>query len=130
LLLGKHELPGEDMLKIVFSALAVFSLSASTFAAQEACENISKLAKRSQVLLDPPASHKVIGKGRLYFHTAPIDNCRSNEIFVIPGDELIAYTEFKEWYSVMYINPKTGKDYEGWVKAERLGFTGTVRPKY
>lgn len=118
------------MRKFVLAVLTVLSLSASLVSAQGACNNISKQVESEQVFLNPPASHKVIGEGRLYFYTVPNESCRSKYVFVIPGDELTAYTEFKGWYSVMYINPKTGKNYDGWVRSERLKMIGTIRPKF
>jgi hypothetical protein len=118
------------MRKVVLAALTIFFLSSSSFADQASCTDISKQAESEQAFLNPPASNKVIGEGRLYFYTAPNNGCRSKDIFVVPGDELITYTEFKGWYSVMYVNPKTGKDYDGWVRSERLKMTGTIRPKF
>jgi hypothetical protein len=118
------------MYKVVLVALTVLSLSAPAFAAKAVCNSISKQVENEEVFFSPPATHEVIGDERLYFYTAPNDNCRSKDVFVIPGDTLITYTEFKGWYSVMYINPKTGKDYDGWVRSERLKRTGTIRPKY
>jgi hypothetical protein len=48
-------------------------------------------------------------------------------VFVIPGDEPIAYGRSNDgWSSVMYSNPKTGNDVAGWVKSSRLKATGTV----
>ena len=48
-------------------------------------------------------------------------------VFVIPKDELIAYAQSNDgWSSVMYSNPKTGKEVSGWVKSSRLKGTGTV----
>lgn len=117
------------MHKIVLTLLTIFSLSTPSFAEQGACSNISTQAEKEGAFLNPPTSHEVIGNGRLYFYNAPNDSCRSKDIFVIPGDSLIAYTKFNEWLSVMYINLKTGKDYSGWVKSDRLKITGTIRPK-
>lgn len=97
---------------------------------QAGCDGVSKVAESERVFLNPPSTHAVIGEGRLYFHVAPNDACRSKDVFVIPGDELIAYTEFNGWYSVMYLNPETGEDFNGWVKSERLQMIGAIRPKF
>lgn len=71
-------------------------------------------------------SAEVSGSGRLYFHTAPHDDCRSMDIFVLPGEVVYAYTESEGWMSVMYVNIKTGKDASGWVKKSRLKVTGNL----
>ena len=118
------------MCKFSVTALAVFLFSTSVIAGQGECDERSRQAERDQALLNPPASYKVAGEGRLYFYTDPDEGCRSKDVFVIPGDVLIAYTEFKGWYSVMYINPKTGKDYDGWVRTGRLRMMGSIRPAY
>ena len=112
-----------------FLALILLSL-ALPLAAQESCPTLNQQAEQQQAYLNPPSTYAVTGKGRLYFHTAPNDHCRSREIFVIPGDELIAYTEYQGWYSVMYSNPRSGQDFHGWVRPERLIMRGTIRPAY
>lgn len=117
------------MRKISLAAMTAFSLSTSALAAQGLCENISRQVEKEQAFLNPPESHKVIGEGRLYLYTAPNESCRSKDTFVIPGDTLFAYTEFKGWYSVMYINLKTGDEYHGWVRPERLKWSFDLRPK-
>jgi len=42
---------------------------------------------------------------------------------------LVGYSEYKGWYSVMYVNPKTDEDFEGWLDSRRLESTGTMGPK-
>lgn len=113
-----------------FLALSLLFVSSQAWADASACRKVARQAEDGQILLNPPASHKVVGEGRLYFHVAPHPDCRSRNVFVIPGDELVAYSEFNNWYSVMYANPKTGKDYDGWVESRRLKMIGTVRPRH
>jgi hypothetical protein len=75
----------------------------------------------------PPLSEVVVGSGRLQFYSAPNRNCIISGVFVIPGDELIAYAESSDgWSSVMYSNPKSGDTVSGWVKSSRLKTTGTM----
>jgi hypothetical protein len=51
-------------------------------------------------------------------------------VFVIPKDELVAYAMTSDgWWSVMYLNPRTGDDVSGWVRSDRLKQTGTMGPK-
>ena len=118
------------MYKTAATALAFALLSAPVFAQSGACNAIAANAQDAQIRLNPPSTYQVAGKGRLYFYTAPDKSCRSKDIFVIPNDKLVVHAEFKGWYSVMYINPRTGKDYDGWVRSERLKLVGSIRPGY
>ena len=113
----------------IFLALIILTW-ALPLAAQQNCPVLNQQAEQQKAYLNPPSTFAVIGKGRLYFHTAPNEHCRSRDIFVIPGDELIAYTEYQGWYSVMYSNPRSGQDFHGWVRSERLTMRGTIRPAY
>lgn len=75
-------------------------------------------------------SFDVAGSGRLHFHTAPDARCIDKQVFVIPGDLLTGYSIVegsKEWVFVMYIK-KNGMTVNGWVKADRLKFTGASGP--
>lgn len=81
-------------------------------------------------LFSPPLSEMVTGTGRLQFYSAPSLRCAMDGVFVIPKDQLIAYAQTSDgWSSVMYLNPRTGKDVSGWVRAARLKPTGTVGPR-
>ncbi len=70
------------------------------------------------------AIHRVIGEGRLQFYSAPDERCRMPGVFIIPKDEVIAYSEFGSYTRVMYLK-KAGGDAIGWVRSERLHGTGT-----
>ena len=73
-----------------------FVLSASLFiintasAAKPACE----LDPRMEGHLSKNYAYEVAGSGRLYFYSAPGEKCIDKKVFVIPGDNLTAYTEF------------------------------------
>ncbi len=108
--------------------LCITALFVSTCPAEVNCSKINSEAVKDEAGFYPRRTYAVEGKGRLYFHTAPDARCRSKDIFVIPGDSLIVYSSFQGWYSVMYINPKTGEDFSGWVRPERLKFSGTIGP--
>lgn len=75
------------------------------------------------VHLSPRLTYEVAGTGRLYFHTAPNEKCISKNIFVIPGDQIVAYEESGEWSSVAFFS-KTGETTDGWVMTKRLKFMG------
>jgi hypothetical protein len=74
----------------------------------------------------PPLSATVIGQGRAYFHSAPASQCITKDVFIVPGDSVTVYKPYKNWYQVMYINGKTGEDFEGWVEAGRLKTGGSM----
>lgn len=81
-------------------------------------------------IFSPPLSNIVIGAGRLQFYSAPDPRCAMSGIFVIPRDQLVIYAQTDDgWSSVMYVNPRTGKDVSGWVRSGRLKETGTVGPR-
>ncbi|WP_257590134.1 hypothetical protein [Serratia marcescens] len=61
----------------------------------------------------------VIGKGRLYFHSAPDLRCKESKVFIIPNDKINAYLDYHGYYYVMYFNSK-GEQVEGWVDSNRL----------
>jgi hypothetical protein len=108
----------------------VLALPVPALAQQVTCAAIASQAEKGQSHFYPRLGFKVAGKGRLYFHAAPDGNCRSKDVFVILGDGLIAYSEYKGWFSVMYFNHKTREDFEGWVDRKRLKFIGTEGPNY
>ena len=81
-----------------------------------------------EIVLAERYQYKVAGSGRLHLHTGPDDKCINKKVFVIPGDDLVAFTEAGdngEWTSVMYV-AKNGDDYSGWVRTNRLRFMGAI----
>src|SRR6478735_4835500 len=95
-------------------------LVASPLATAEdvSCTDIASKADSEAGMVLPRLSYKVASDGRLYFYSAPSESCRT-DVFVIPKDELISYSELNGWLSVMYTHPKTGEISEGWVKSDR-----------
>ena len=102
---------------------------ANAAAAGVNCEALAKEANDNSVALRPPETHRVQGSGRLYFFSAPNALCKTPAVFVIPGDQLVVYSEQGSWYQVMYLNAKTSDDFEGWVEKTRLKYVGTVGPR-
>lgn len=101
--------------------LAVF-LSNVALGADIDCEG----AAADEYFLSEQYSFRVAGSGRLHLHTAPDDRCIDKKVFVVPGDRLNALTvsgKKGEWVSVTYY-AKNGDDVSGWVKTDRLMFTG------
>lgn len=80
----------------------------------------------NQTYLTEKYQYKVAGSGRLFLHTGPNEKCKDKNLFVIPGDDLIADSEYgrnREWSNVRFVS-KSGKDYSGWVLTRQLMFTG------
>lgn len=65
-------------------------------------------------------------RGAPIFHSAPDAQCVTRRTFIIPGDSVTVYKPYKGWYQIMYVNGKTGEDFEGWVEAGRLSLGGTL----
>lgn len=64
--------------------------------------------------------HKVTGKGRLQFLSAPDLGCEQTGVFVVAGDTVIADKRSGVYTFVHYVNPKSGKSAQGWVLSSRL----------
>lgn len=91
------------------------------------CGALDKSARQNDSMIDPVSAFAVTGKGRFYLYAAPDEKCIT-KVFVIPGDSLIGYSTYKGFHNIMYMNPKTGADFSGWVLSDRLKFTGTLAP--
>ncbi|MFS1291656.1 SH3 domain-containing protein [Pseudomonas piscis] len=88
------------------------------------CAALGEKASREAGDYRPPLGAKVIGTGRLHFHSAPHAACMDKKLFVIPGDGLTVYAATEDgWAQVMYI-AKDGEDYSGWVEEQRLKLGG------
>jgi hypothetical protein len=108
---------------ILFAFAFVVVMSGSAYADCKEPETGTKAVP----LFSPPLGEIVIGAGRLQFYSAPNPNCIMTGVFVIPKDELVAYAQSNDgWSSVMYSNPRTGRDVSGWVRSSRLKQTGTM----
>ena len=93
------------------------------------CAALAKQAEQRERRLVPVLRLSVIGQGRLHFHRAPDASCRDEKVFVIPGDSVNGYAEYEGWTWVMYVNPASGKDFQGWVPDARLKNVGTMGPR-
>lgn len=101
-------------------------LMVSSARASTACEALSREAFRLGSRIDGCRAGRIVtGSGRLPFHTAPAARCKARDLFVVPGDKLIAYTEHQGFTAVLYIHPTTQREAEGWVASSRLAASGT-----
>ena len=93
------------------------------------CAALAGEAERNERRLIPVLGFKVMGPGRLHFHGAPDGSCRDPKVFVIPGDSLTGYSEYKGWTRAMYVNRTSGQDFHGWVPDARVKAIGTMAPR-
>lgn len=91
---------------------------------ESSCEKVHNQIKDKIVNFSKPLEvFTVIGEGRLYFYSAPNDKCKiSNNLFIIPKDTVVVYSEYNNFYYVMYIGKNN--TVEGWVDSKRLKSTG------
>jgi hypothetical protein len=105
--------------------LLLFAFAAAVAIAEERCDEIAETANKIGVRIPgTSAPHRVTGQGRLQFFSAPSPGCIIKGVFILPGEEVIAYTEYQGFTAVMYSNPRTHLDTEGWVATARLQATG------
>jgi hypothetical protein len=71
-------------------------------------------------LIPDEANKTVAGAGRAYFHTAPVEECRTPKVFLVPGDKVSASRETDAFVEIEYRNPKSGQVFKGWIRRDRL----------
>ena len=107
--------------------LVLYASLAVTFShAAVDCAKLGEATGGSDDNFRPPVTATVIGAGRAYFHSAPAPECEIKRMFIVPGDSVTVYKPYKDWYQVMYVNSKTGEDFETWVEGRRLRLGGAV----
>ena len=95
------------------------------------CQKLSDFADNNYQELDALDVMKVTAqKGtRVYFHNAPSQNCKINQKFIIPNDQVVAYYSIKnegqEWLYVVYTSKNNIKT-TGWVKKRDFKFIKTT----
>jgi hypothetical protein len=85
------------------------------------CEASALSATSSAVALTPDEAGKTVaGTGRAYFHSAPVEECRTPKVFLVPGDRVRASHETDAFVEIEYRNPKSGQVFRGWIRRDRL----------
>jgi hypothetical protein len=85
------------------------------------CEASALAAASIAVALTPDEANKTVaGSGRAYFHTAPVEECRTPKVFLVPGDKVGASRETDAFVDITYRNPKSGQVFKGWIRRDRL----------
>lgn len=86
------------------------------------CAAVGREARGADNELNPAPEGRVIGAGRLHFHTAPRTNCRSRNRFIIPGDAVVARRRHGDWLLIDYVS-RDGVTHSAWVDAARIDLT-------
>jgi hypothetical protein len=90
------------------------------------CEAAQLTAASRWLPVEPAQSARVVtGTGRAWFHTAPLDECKLPQLFVIPGDVLTVLHTYADYADVAYRNPRTGREASGWIRLDRVASTRT-----
>lgn len=66
---------------------------------------------------------KVVSKARLYFNSAPSDQCQFNDLFLVNGDVVYGYTTLNGYLFASFFK-KNGESVDGWLKLSHLKNTG------
>ncbi|NBI46261.1 hypothetical protein [Burkholderia sp. ISTR5] len=89
------------------------------------CETLNSTAsKTGDYIAGEEAGRTVIGRGRLQFYSAPDYSCEMKGIFILPNESAEAYTSYRGFTSVAYLNSRQSKPVLGWVQSSRLAPNG------
>lgn len=106
------------MIKITLSILLYFFECCSF--ASDFCSLLSKRAEKEQTYVDHSMNiFKVSSKTRLYFNSAPSDQCKINNLFLVNGDVVSGYTILNGYLFASYFK-KNGDSVDGWLKLSDL----------
>lgn len=96
---------------------------ANSFKICRYCESKEEEACQNEISFYPREIFKVTAK-RAYFYSSPDVNCLiSPSLFIVHNDRVIVYSEYEEFYFVMYLK-KNGGDISGWMPKKQLTSTG------
>lgn len=110
------------MIKIMFFIFLYFFGFCSF--ASDFCSELSKRAEKEQVYVDHSMNlFRVSSKARLYFNSAPSDQCKLNDLFLVSGDVVSGYTMLNGYLFASYFK-KNGDSVDGWLKLSHLKKTG------
>jgi hypothetical protein len=108
---------------LLFSCLAMHALTAHAQTVDVCPTVFEKAELEKEAIAGEQAARKVVGEGRLYFHSAPDKQCQLRYVFVLPNDRLEAYAEHGEFTEVIYWNSKSHAGTAGWVASARIAET-------
>ncbi|WP_143468265.1 hypothetical protein [Kosakonia pseudosacchari] len=101
------------------------SLLLSSFLSWGGCDEINAIAERHQDLTPSSDSGYVVADThRVYFYSAPDETCKMKGLFIINGDQITQYAEYKGFSSVIFLK-KDGEPVSGWIHSKTIKPTGT-----
>lgn len=104
------------MARIFIIFILFISASFSVFAGKTDCDEVQINAQQEQDRIPfDESNYKVTSKSRLYFYSAPNEKCKLNDLFIVKGDLVNAYSVYGDFISIMYFQ-KNGNSINGWVK--------------
>lgn len=108
--------------------LIIFSIV--PFLSWGSCDDINYLAEKERYTIPSSESGYIVSDAhKVYFFSAPDDNCKIKELFIVNGDLVDAYADYKEFSYVMYFK-KNGDVVKGWIHSKSIKPTGTgIGPK-
>jgi hypothetical protein len=110
---------------LAFGTQGAFAHDAQTCKALDAAAN-----EQGTRIPGDTAVYTVTGHGRLPFYSAPDRGCGIAGVLIVPGDDVIAYVDYRGYTAVLYVNDKTGAEPTGWVESSRLRASGRgIAPK-
>jgi len=106
----------------------LLGLSLTAHGESERCRQAAQVAEIQESAFYPPATYRVKGSGRLYFHRAPDNECQDSKHFLVAGDRVTAYTAYDGWFSVSYRSPGGRQEINGWLHMEQLDYVDGTAP--
>lgn len=104
--------------------LSLLWMLTALVSAQGASDSSIHRCHKEEDLGEPfvPVEFKVVGQGRLYFHSAPFSECKT-AVFIIPNDYGYTQALHEGWASITYFSQQANNVISGWVEAKRLKIT-------
>ena len=107
--------------------VTIFSLSGYCPIALSAvdCEKLNASASQDgDFIMGDRAGRVVVGHGRLQFYSAPDYSCKMQGVFILPSEQVDAYSNYNGFTRVIYLGAKQGGPTIGWVRKSRLRANG------
>lgn len=115
--------------RLLFACLMAYTLTAHAQTTDVCPAVFEKAEQEKESIAAGQSARRVVGEGRLYFHTAPDKQCQLGNVFVVANDRLEAYAEHGEFTEVIYWNSRSRAGTAGWVASSRITETASgARP--
>lgn len=107
--------------------VAIFALAGHCPLALSAvdCEKLNaSTSQEGDFITGDTAGRVVVGHGRLQFYSAPDYSCKMQGVFILPSEQVDAYSNYNGFTRVIYLGAKKGEPTIGWVRKNRLRANG------